>query len=133
MNEDEPEFKDELPECPDHLHPIAKKEWDRVVGELHETRVLKSVHMATLAAYCDQYSVWVRANELININLFTKTKSNNGAVAQNPALPIARKALSLMLSFQSELGITPASATKIKVEKAERLDPMEALRKRRKK
>jgi len=65
MNENEPKPEAAIPECPPELSPAARKEWDRLVGELSALRMLANLDRAALAAYCGAYALWAEATEAI--------------------------------------------------------------------
>ncbi|MEO1276034.1 MAG: phage terminase small subunit P27 family [Pseudomonadota bacterium] len=101
-----------LPRCPDHLSDVARKEWRRIASPLHEMGVLTVVDRAALAAYCQAYGRWVEAERrLAETPLMLKTPS--GYVQQLPWLAVANKQLELMGRYMGELGITPASRTRV--------------------
>ena len=45
--------------------PVARREWDRLVGELAPLRLLTNLDRAALAAYCGAYALWAEATEAI--------------------------------------------------------------------
>src|SRR5438067_3785806 len=55
LNHDEPRPEANIPECPPELGPLARQEWDRLVGELAALRLLTNLDRAALAAYCGAY------------------------------------------------------------------------------
>ena len=108
----EPVPPDGLPSCPDHLGDVARDEWDRIAGVLHDMGVVTTVDRAVLAAYCQCYGRWVEAEErLRDTPLLLKTPS--GYVQQSPWLSVANKQLELMGRYMAELGITPASRSRV--------------------
>jgi P27 family predicted phage terminase small subunit len=100
------------PSCPPHLTPAAAEEWHRVASVLHGMGVLTGIDRAALAAYCQAYGRWVEAEErLKETPILFKTPS--GYVQQSPWLGIANKQLELMGRYMVELGMTPASRSKV--------------------
>lgn len=61
LNGDEPRPDENIPECPPELGPVARAEWDRLVGELAALRLLTNLDRAALAAYCGAYALWAEA------------------------------------------------------------------------
>ena len=111
-NHEEPVPPDDLPTCPDHLNAPAREEWDRLAGVLHDMGVVTIVDRAALAAYCQCYGRWVEAEEKMQTTpMLLKTAS--GYVQQSPWLSIANKQLELMGRYMAELGLTPASRSRI--------------------
>jgi P27 family predicted phage terminase small subunit len=120
-NHAEPVAPDAMPRCPEHLAPVARKEWRRVARTLHDMGVLTTIDRAALAAYCQAYARWVEAEERLKEtpSLF---KTPSGYVQQSPWLAIANKQLELMGRYMTELGMTPAARSRVGVE-----DPRMAL------
>ena len=111
-NHDEPTPPDALPRCPPHLSPVARNEWRRLAGTLHGMGVLTVIDRAALAAYCQAWGRWVEAEEkLKETPVLFKTPS--GYVQQSPWLTIANKQLELMGRYMAELGLTPASRSRV--------------------
>jgi P27 family predicted phage terminase small subunit len=74
--------------------------------------VLTLVDRAALAAYCQAYGRWVEAEEkLKETPVMLKTPS--GYVQQSPWLSVSNKQLELMGRYMAELGITPASRSRV--------------------
>ena len=117
LNPDEPQPEPALPEPPDHLGAEAQREWQRV-GELLLTLGLVSeLDRAALAAYCQAWGRWVEAEtRLREAPLLYKTPS--GHVQQSPWLGIIHKQLELMGRYMVELGMTPASRSRVAVPEA---------------
>lgn len=82
--------------------PIAAAEWTRLVGTLSLGHCT-TVDRAALLAYCVQYSRWQQL----------ETRARRGNPAVNTAVPMAQKALTLMLRCAAELGITPTARARI--------------------
>ena len=74
--------------------------------------VLTTIDRAALAAYCQAYGRWVEAEErLRETPMLFKTPS--GYVQQSPLLGIINKQLELMGRYLVELGMTPASRSRV--------------------
>ncbi|KAB2882704.1 MAG: phage terminase small subunit P27 family [Albidovulum sp.] len=101
-----------LPDCPPHLSELARAEWHRIAATLHDMGVLTLVDRAVLAAYCQAWGRWVEAGEkLKETPVMLKTPS--GYVQQSPWLSVANKQMELMGRYMAELGITPASRSRV--------------------
>lgn len=112
INHAEPMLPEDVPDCPGHLEGEARVEWFRLVLPLHESGVLMTVDRGALAAYCQAWSRWVDAEEKLKTTpILMKTPS--GYIQQNPWLGIANKQMELMGRYMSELGITPASRSRV--------------------
>lgn len=99
-------------DCPPHLSDPAQAEWQRIAGTLQELGVVTSVDRGALAAYCQAWGRWVEAEEKLK-DTPTLVKTASGYVQQNPWLTVANKQLELMGRYMAELGITPASRTRV--------------------
>jgi P27 family predicted phage terminase small subunit len=103
-----------LPGCPEHLTPLAAREWRRVAKALQLAGMLTSFDRAALAAYCQAYGRWAEAEaRLRETPMLYKTPS--GYVQQSPWLGIVHKQLELMGRYMTELGMTPASRSRVAV------------------
>jgi P27 family predicted phage terminase small subunit len=99
-------------ECPPELGPIARQEWDRIVGELTQLGVLSSFDRGPLAAYCTAYALWIDALEMVQKH-GAMIKSPNGFPIQSPYLSHLNKQAEIMTRIASEFGFTPASRSRI--------------------
>ena len=112
-NLDEPQPKPSVPDPPPHLQGIALEEWHRVAPLLVELRILSDLDRGTLASYCWAYQQWVNAStELQNSPMILK--SPNGYPLLSPHWSVATKALDAMRAALTELGLSPASRTRIR-------------------
>lgn len=111
-NHSEPKPPEGTPDCPEHLSDEARAEWHRLVDTLVGMRVITIVDRAVLAAYCQAYGRWVEAEEkLKEAPLLFKTPS--GYVQQSPWLNVANKQMELMGRYMAEIGLTPASRSRV--------------------
>lgn len=112
LNAAEPQPEISVPECPVELGPVAKREWDRLVGELAPLRILTNLDRAALAAYCGAYAMWAEATEAVQ-KYGTMVKSPTGYPVQSPYVSIANRQAEIMMRIASEFGFTPASRSRI--------------------
>jgi P27 family predicted phage terminase small subunit len=99
-------------ECPSELGPLARQEWDRIVGELTSLGVLSVFDRGPLAAYCNAYALWIDATEAVQ-KYGAMIKSPNGYPTQSPYLATVNRQAEIMLRIASEFGFTPASRSRI--------------------
>ena len=99
-------------ECPPELGPVARQEWDRIVGELTQLGVLSSFDRGPLAAYCTAYALWIDAMEMVQKH-GAMIKSPNGFPIQSPYLSHLNRQAEIMTRIASEFGFTPASRSRI--------------------
>lgn len=114
-NHDEPVPPKGLPTFPEHLSEVARDEWDRLAQVLHDMGVLTSVDRAALAAYCQTYGRWVEAEQKLR-DLPSMVRTPSGYVQQNPWIGVANKQLELMGRYMAELGMTPASRSRVEIQ-----------------
>ncbi len=114
LNPDEPQPELLVPDCPAELGPVARREWDRLVGELAKLNLLTNLDRAALAAYCGAYALWAEATEAIQ-KFGTMVKSPSGYPIQSPYVSIANRQAEIMMRISSEFGFTPASRSRIAV------------------
>jgi P27 family predicted phage terminase small subunit len=112
LNMDEPQPEPAIPDCPPELGDVAKREWERLVGELATLRIITNLDRAALAAYCNAYALWADSIESIQ-KYGTMVKSPNGYPIQSPYIAIANRQAEIMLRIASEFGFTPASRSRI--------------------
>jgi len=135
-NLNEPQLEVGDPEMPAGLSVGAKQEWDAMVPHLKKMGVLTPVDRAALAGYCYAFDIFLRANqEIEQFGLFLKTPimgrkgtAEEGTIIayiteKNPAVAVANEALKTKKSFLTEFGMTPASRSKLHVEKPKAPDP----------
>jgi P27 family predicted phage terminase small subunit len=112
LNPNEPQPELQVPDCPAELGPVARREWDRLVGELAKLNLLTNLDRAALAAYCGAYALWAEATEAIQ-KFGTMVKSPSGYPIQSPYVAIANRQAEIMMRISSEFGFTPASRSRI--------------------
>jgi P27 family predicted phage terminase small subunit len=112
MNKYEPKPELTIPECPNELGPVVRREWDRLASELDKLKILNALDRAALAAYCGAHTLWAEATEAIQ-KFGTMVKSPSGYPIQSPYVSIANRQAEIMMRIASEFGFTPASRSRI--------------------
>jgi P27 family predicted phage terminase small subunit len=114
--EPKPMQSPETPEPPPFIVGYAADEWWRTGPELHRLGLLTPIDLMAFAAYCDAYSRWRTAEELLSkmaerdpVTGALLIKSADGNPRQNPLVRVARDAALDMLRYASEFGLTPAA------------------------
>jgi P27 family predicted phage terminase small subunit len=59
----------EIPGCPQHLLPAARKEWKRISPLLEELGLIAKIDRAALALYCQAYAWWVWHEERLQADI----------------------------------------------------------------
>jgi P27 family predicted phage terminase small subunit len=128
----EPQFKNEIPKPPAHLSEYAVEEWNDLSQIMHEAGVLTQVDGKAFAAYCDAYATWRKCCEEIkkgNNQLIYQDK-RTGKFHPNPYTKISFEAMTKMLAFLVQFGLTPASRSKITIhDEKKEIDPFEKFQK----
>jgi P27 family predicted phage terminase small subunit len=134
LNRDEPAPAPGEPPMPMGLSAAAQAEWRTIVAELLTLNVLSIVDGKALAAYCHNFSRWMEAEEeitrlgLIVEEPITKGQGEDAIIVgykykRNPGVTISNDAQKLMKSFLIEFGLTPASRSRLRIEKKADDDP----------
>lgn len=112
INGAEPKPPASLPDPPPHLSVAALEEWHRIAGALNQIGLLTQADRSTMAAYCQCYARWVEAEEkLATTPAILRLPS--GYIQQSPWLTISNKQLELMAKYMAEIGLTPASRSRL--------------------
>lgn len=104
LNELEPRPEPAIPDCPPELNEPARREWDRLVGELAKLRILTNLDRAALATYCSAYALWAEAIQAIEEH-GALVKSPSGYPIQSPYLAIANRQAEIMMRIASEFRV----------------------------
>lgn len=115
LNRDEPRPRAGLPTPPPVLNDDAKAEWRRVARDLHQCGLLTLVDRSALAAYCQAYGRWCEAEREIAAYGMTVT-TEAGNVIQHPLVGVARRAMTDMVKFAAEFGMTPSARSRVQAQ-----------------
>lgn len=96
------------PECPDWLSPDARAEWARVVPPLAARFELTPVDVGMLAAYCQTYANWRRAEVQLARDGHTFV-DRHGDTKLNPLAGYVCRTAEMLRRQAAEFGFTPAS------------------------
>ena len=108
------------PTRPDWLSSDAILEWDRVVQELANSYLITPLDQTTLAAYCETFAQWRASMRRLASEGFTvPTKTG---VKANPLVKIAMGLVVELRRMASEFGFSPASRSRIDVQRPETKD-----------
>jgi P27 family predicted phage terminase small subunit len=117
--EPQPRIPETAPEPPAWLSPYAKEEWLRIAPELHRMRLLTPIDVMSFGAYCESYSDWRSASEVLAAAAAEDpttggllVSGRRGDVA-NPLVGIISTAARAMLRFAGEFGCTPVARSRI--------------------
>lgn len=121
LNASEPQPDAGPPEMPTGLSEEAEAEWRRILPILASMRVLTVADSATIAGYCQSFADWIGAQADIREHgrLIEEPITNRmGDVVghrlkKNPAITIASDMKKAMRAYASDLGLSPASRTRV--------------------
>ena len=120
----EPKFPPASKKCPYPLDKFGRREWNRIFDELRLSGVLTKIDETILWAYCTQLSIAMQCSQKIQEEgLLVKATPKSKRLTVNPHLQILNQSLMLMNSFAKELGITPASRSRVTVKPIRSDDP----------
>jgi P27 family predicted phage terminase small subunit len=122
----EPKPDPGMPAMPVDLGPIAQAEWMALVPALHRMGVLTSIDSAALEGYCRYREQWLMALRALEEQGPVVSMQNERRLA-NPYIAIANAASDRMHRYMVELGLTPASRTKLAPSTPADEDPLEQL------
>jgi P27 family predicted phage terminase small subunit len=115
LNENEPKPPNEIPEPPDHLDDVAKKEWARITVLLSQLRLIAQLDMAGIAAYCVAFSRWADAEKKVAKHGIIVISPNKKLPMKSPYLCVAKAAMEAMRKMLGEFGLTPTSRARLQV------------------
>ena len=111
------------------FYEIARGEWRRVVRELGAVPgLLASVDADALAMYAETYARWVVASRKLAMGgMVIEMATQNGGkyMATSPYMAIVNQCLKIMKQLLTEFGMTPASRTRIQIERPPEEDPFD--------
>jgi P27 family predicted phage terminase small subunit len=102
-----------VPVRPKWLDKEASAEWDRVVPQLVELKVLTGLDGAALERYCVAHSNWVRAQRDVQKN-GPVVKTPFGP-QKNPNVKLAQDERAAARLLAGELGLSPSARSRVKV------------------
>lgn len=106
-----------LPPAPQTLtDPVAAAEWNKLVLEFHKMKMLGMVDLGILETYCQSWAQWRAATAKLSEH-GTVVMGPKGFPVVSPYMKIADAAFAKILPLMRELGLTPASRTRIRLEK----------------
>jgi P27 family predicted phage terminase small subunit len=109
---------------PADMDPDAKAVWERVLRDMRQTRVIRSVDADVLRCYCEAVSRYVAA-----ARLYAQTgplTRRAGYLVENPLLKVMRDNADEIRAFARELGLSPSSRIALRIDQAEVLDSLTA-------
>jgi P27 family predicted phage terminase small subunit len=113
-----------MPPPPAELTDEGLEEWRRVAPVLFAAGLLTDLDVGPLMAYCTAYGRW-RVSEAALAREGLTITTPRGSTIAHPLLRIAQRAMSDVVRFGQEFGLSPASRNRVRVE-SERADPTDS-------
>lgn len=102
---------------------VASAEWDRLCSMLEDRRILSPADLGILLAYCSAFSTVVRCREILRpkkdpetgkvVDPYLLENEVSGVTKIHPAVGALSGAERSLVSFASELGITPTARGRV--------------------
>ena len=112
LNENEPNPATCIPTPPTYLDSTALKEWQRITIELDKLGLISEIDRAILSLYCSNYSRLLKYEAIVKIE-GEVIETASGVRKINPALQIINICSGQIYKYLSELGMSPASRSKV--------------------
>jgi P27 family predicted phage terminase small subunit len=124
----------EVPGCPRHLLPEARKEWRRITPELERYGLISKLDRSALSLYCQAWARWVWAEEQLQRAQASAAQAMadaeaaglkyeggdgltvqtpNGHMTYSPHWVISNKAMEQVNKYLASFGLDPASRSKV--------------------
>ena len=121
LNDREPQPERRMPKMPRGLPLEAKRFWKDNAERLLEMGVLTEVDGPALALTAIHYAIALRAaREIDEEDKGLTTKDERKLIRKSPLMQVLRDNSSSFRMFAAEFGLTPASRSRLKVEKPDR-------------
>ncbi len=118
-NEMQVDLVQQIPEPPELLSEIGKKEWYKVTNQLYNLNMLHNIDLRLIEAYCNEISLYIETEMMLRekgrIQVF---KHPDGTIKHAQAVPyqkIAKDALNTALKLATQFGLTPVARASISV------------------
>lgn len=107
----------QIPQPPELLSEIGKKEWYKVTNQLFNLNMLHNIDLRLIEAYCNEISLYIETEMMLRekgrIQVF---KNPDGTIKHAQAVPyqkIAKDALNTALKLATQFGLTPVARASI--------------------
>lgn len=127
VNRDEPRPGPSRGDCPAWLDDPARALWGAYAPTLIRLGLLTELSEPAFAALCESWSLYRAAAQQVREDGSTVVQPTNGE-AVSPHVTIRGKALGDLRALMAEFGMTPAAATRIRVQQEDSSDPLDAFR-----
>jgi P27 family predicted phage terminase small subunit len=120
LNDLEPKPEAGAPECPENVakNDIAKAYWEWLIAQLSTMGIATKADQTVLEMICLEYALKLEAEGHIARDGMTTT-DDKGVVRKSPYVTIAAEAKRQLHRLLTEVGLTPSSRSRLKVEPGE--------------
>ena len=119
VNAQEPRPPGLIPPCPRHLSAEARREWKRISVGLRRVGLLSQIDRAALAAYCQWWARWVKAEQKLakqgEVVKASNPHAGRKAMVRNPWFLVAIQAWDHVRKLLVEFGMTPSSRSRLPI------------------
>lgn len=109
-------------ECPKWLPPEGKAEWKRLTTDRDYSKCLAPAHRGALIDYCNLYGRMERSERRLPRWIDGKVAPPDPETGQPPAEFLSSSERNNLHSLRMQLGLTPASQSKVQIPKTETHD-----------
>jgi len=115
LNKREPKPTAADPACPEHLDPVAKQEWDRLLPILRTMRVLTEADGILLANLCSALATQFQAQETLKMTgLVVRRGTTESPWFQiSPLQGLVNEQMQIVKALCAEFGLSPAARTRV--------------------
>jgi P27 family predicted phage terminase small subunit len=122
---DVPQTVDHEPQMPEHFDDQAKEAWNNLREILSASGMWTATYQVTLELYCETYSNYRRAVELVRISgqaLRTQAEDGSIELKRNPYSVELHRYKDELIKLSAEFGLTPSSRSRIALDRNEDTD-----------
>lgn len=106
-----------IPEPPELLSDVGRNEWVKVTQQLFNLKMLHSVDLRLIEAYCNEIAIYIESEKWLRENgRIDEFKNIDGMLVRSQAKPyqkIAKDALNAALKLATQFGLTPVARASI--------------------
>ena len=118
---DVPQTIEHEPQMPEHFDDQATAAWNTLREILTASKMWSATYQVTLVLYCETYSNYRRAVELVRISgqaLRTQAEDGSIELKRNPYSVELHRYKDELIKLSSEFGLTPSSRSRISLERS---------------
>lgn len=116
MNDHEPAPSADQVQMPEGMSPEAEQVWETVSAQLLQAKILTNIDQNALRMYCEVYSKWLHAMEMLNKGgpLQKKVYRGESYWVASPFVKLTDTYYRQCMQLMTEFGMTPSSRTRVK-------------------